>query len=78
MSGGKVIIVESDPNAALTASLKGFEVKNLEQALPLSDMVILVKEQAIDQELILKAKTNCIFASLQEKPSCVNIDIEAL
>ena len=34
VSGGKVIVVENDPNAALTASLNGFEVKNFEAALP--------------------------------------------
>ena len=28
VSGGKVIIVESDPSQALTASMNGFEVKS--------------------------------------------------
>ena len=44
VSGGKVMIVENDPNLALTASLNGFEVKNFDQALPKSDFVLLIKE----------------------------------
>ena len=27
---------------------------------------------------MLKAKSNCIFASLEEMPGCVNIDVESL
>ena len=39
-----MVIVENDPNLALTASLNGFEVKSFEQALPTSDFVLLIKE----------------------------------
>ena len=60
MAGGKVVVVESDPNLALTASLNGFEVKSFEQVLPESDFVLLVKEQKVRLEMITKAKTNCI------------------
>ena len=44
VSGGRVIVVENDPNLALTASLNGFEVKSFEQSLALSDFVILFKD----------------------------------
>ena len=54
------MVVESDPNLALTASLNGFEVKSFEQALPESDFVLLVKEQKVRLEMITKAKNNCI------------------
>ena len=60
MAGGKVVVVESDPNLALTASLNGFEVKSFEQVLPESDFVLLVKEQKVRLEMITKAKNNCI------------------
>ena len=61
VSGGKVIVVENDPNLALSASLNGFEVKSFESALPISDFIILVKEQRIKLETMQKAKTNCIW-----------------
>ena len=44
VGGGKVVVVESDPNLALTASLNGFDVKSFECALPDSDFVILMKD----------------------------------
>ena len=73
-----MVVVESDPNLALTASLNGFEVKSLHQILPESDFVLLVKEQAIRLEMIKKAKTNCIWASLEESAKQVNLDVEAV
>ena len=63
-----MIVVENDPNLALSASLNGFEVKSFEAALPISDFVLLVKEQKIKLEAMQKAKQNCIFASLEETP----------
>lgn len=65
VGGGKVVVVENDRNLALTASLNGFEVKSLDNALPDSDFVILMKEQRITLEQMMKAKTNCIFANLE-------------
>ena len=78
VAGGKVVVVESDPNLALTASLNGFEVKNFDQILPESDFVLLVKEQKVRLEMIMKAKTNCIWASLEEFAKQVNLDVEAV
>lgn len=78
VGGGKVIIVESDPNQALTASLNGFEVKSQNQALPISDFIILIKEQKLSFETMQIAKSNCIFASLEENPKFVNIDVEGI
>ena len=78
VGGGKVIIVETDPNCALTANLNGFEVKTQNQALPLSDFVILIKEQKLTFEMMQKAKSNCIFTSLEESPKEVNIEVEAI
>ena len=78
VSGGKMIVVENDLNLALSAFLNGFEVKSFESALPISDFIILVKEQRIKLETMQKAKTNCIFASLEEAPQVVNIDVESL
>ena len=44
VNGGRVIVVENDPNLDLTASLNEFEVKSCEQYFPLSDLVILFKD----------------------------------
>lgn len=60
VAGGKVVIVEPDPNLALTASLNGFEVKSFDQSLADSDFIVLIKEQNIKLSTIKKAKSNCI------------------
>ena len=58
--------------------MKGFEVRSFDQALPSSDFVILMKEQKIKAEIMLKAKNNCIHASLEEAPKETSIDIDTI
>ena len=78
VSGGKVIVVENDSNLELAAKLNGFEVSNLEDALPISDFIILAKEKKIRLEMMQQAKDKCIFASLEDAPKALNIDVDAL
>lgn len=77
VSGGKVIIVETEPNLAVTAQLNAFDVKNMEQAFAISDFVMLVKDQKLNFDIMTKAKNNCVFGCLYEDPIGVNIDIES-
>lgn len=78
-AGAKVVVVEHDANLAVTAKLNGFEVRSLESVLPHADLCIIIKEQVLlTTKVFMRAKNNCIFASLEVDHKSTSIDFGAL
>ena len=56
----------------------GFEVSDKQDALTISDFILLAKEKEIRLEMMQRAKDNCIFARLEDVPNALNIDVNVL
>ena len=74
--GARVVVVEVDPVRALEATLDGFEVMNMNQAVPKADFLVTTTGNinVVDAHHLEKMKNGCILANAGHFNVEINLD----